>query len=117
MSESNFGDRISFFKKVTFRIIRVTSLLCLPMLFLWIFGTPGTPQNAYARGWNLGFQTLYQYFLGGCSLMIIYLIAEKISQRFSALLYVNLVFISISWIFLVYSAFNLSRAFQIMFSG
>jgi hypothetical protein len=112
------GDRhhtIIFFKKATVLFIGITLVISLFVTFLWALGVPGV-QNEYAKGWALGLKTLFQYFIGSGILLIIYAVVAKISQKFHAVLPLNLMIVSIFWIFFSYSAFQLYLAVKIMIS-
>jgi hypothetical protein len=97
----------------TFIFVGLTADLSFLLLFLWLFGTPGV-ENEYARGWRLGFETLYQYLVGCCIALVVYIATAIGSQKFRILIHVSSIVTGMFWIFFIYSAFNFYRAFQIM---
>jgi hypothetical protein len=97
----------------TFIFVGLTAAFSLLALFLWLFGAPGV-ENEYARGWRLGFETLYRYLAGCCVALVVYSATAIGSQKFRILIHVSSLVTGIFWIFFIYSAFNLYRAFQIM---
>ncbi|MBD2310390.1 hypothetical protein H6G20_01670 [Desertifilum sp. FACHB-1129] len=107
---------LTIIKRITFIFIGISAVCSSAVLFLWIFGLPGT-QNGYARGWELGLYTLFHYVVGCVFFFVTYVIGILVSKKFQRMRNFNLFTISIFWIFFLYSAFNMLRAFYMMFSA
>lgn len=115
MSRNGRTGAIAALKRRTFLFMGITWVVCLLTLCLWVLGVPGV-QNEYARGWALGLKTLYHYLIG-CSLLLgSYFLVAKISQRLRIKLDLNLIIISIFWLFFIYSMVCLYQAIQIIVS-
>ncbi|MBD2576938.1 hypothetical protein [Oscillatoria sp. FACHB-1406] len=114
MSEDKRSRMTKWWHRGTFVFMVLSLIISALLLVLFIFGIPGT-QNDYARGWNLGFTTLYWYCIGCLSLLGINGISALILKGFFPT--VRRVTMFVFWLFFGYSAFNFCRAFLIIFSA
>ncbi len=113
MSQIDFAATTTGLKRVSLKAMKLTAFLSWGALVIWALGIPGV-QNEYARGWNLGLQTLFHYAIGCGILLILYWVSGKMAGKFQALLKLSWIMISLFWLFSLYSMFKLYQAFQIM---
>jgi hypothetical protein len=81
MSGNGITGAIAVFRRGTFTVICITSVVCVLILCLWVFGVPGV-QNAYARGWALGLKTLYHYMIDSLLSLITYMRSRRLLKDF-----------------------------------
>ncbi|WP_008316205.1 hypothetical protein [Leptolyngbya sp. PCC 6406] len=101
----------------TFGVSLLSGIASAGLIFLWMFGVPGNPTNAYATGWKLGLTTLFNYIIGDVLILLTYGILFLVSL--ANIPNCQRVFFGLSlffWLFFGFSMFQLIRAFVIMFS-
>jgi len=112
--------KLKTFYDFSLGFISLSVLLCIPVAFMWILGTPGhtdpldEASRNFASGWQLGFNTIVLYFISSIFILLIYSVSKLISRKIKISDHFYSSVIGVFWLIFIISIFSSYKALDLI---